>query len=103
MSRVILKGFIIVPSNDLTAVKNELDNHIQLTRAETGCLIFKVNQNPLNLCRFDVYEEFVDEEAFQAHQARVKSSRWGEITVNVERFYTVTESTVTGMTATQIT
>ncbi|QPR55014.1 putative quinol monooxygenase [Aeromonas allosaccharophila] len=98
MSRVILKGFIIVSSNDLTAVKDELDNHIQLTRSETGCLIFKVNQDPLNPCRFDVYEEFVDQAAFQAHQARVKSSRWGEITVNVERHYTVT-----GITATRIT
>ena len=103
MSRVILKGFIIVPPNDLAAVKDELDNHIQLTRSETGCLIFKVNQDPLNPCRFDVYEDFVDEAAFQAHQARVKSFFWGEITINVERFYTVTESTVTGMTATQIT
>jgi len=102
MSRVILKGFIIVPSNDLAAVKDELDNHIQLTRSESGCLIFKVNQDTLNPCRFDVYEEFVDQAAFQAHQARVKSSHWGEITVNVERFYTVTESTVTGMTATGI-
>ncbi|MFM5384476.1 putative quinol monooxygenase [Aeromonas veronii] len=66
------------------------DNHIQLTRAETGCLIFKVTQDPLNPCRFDVYEEFVDQAAFQAHQARVKSSRWRKITVNVERHYTVT-------------
>ncbi|WP_081959571.1 putative quinol monooxygenase [Aeromonas finlandensis] len=100
MSRVILKGFIIVPPNDLTAVKDDLDNHIQLTRAETGCLIFKVTQDALNPCRFDVYEEFVDETAFQAHQTRVTSSRWGKITINVERFYTVTESTVTGMTST---
>ncbi|UBR44449.1 putative quinol monooxygenase [Aeromonas veronii] len=90
MGVVILNGFIIVPPNDLAAVKDELDNHIQLTRAETGCLIFKVTQDPLNPCRFDVYEEFVDEAAFQAHQARVKSSRWGKITVNVERHYTVT-------------
>ncbi|MBE8733757.1 putative quinol monooxygenase [Aeromonas veronii] len=90
MGVVILNGFIIVPSNDLALVKDELDNHIQLTRSETGCLIFKVTQDPLNPCRFDVYEEFVDEAAFQAHQARVKSSRWGKITVNVERHYTVT-------------
>lgn len=87
---LILKGFIIVPPNDLALVKDELDNHIQLTRSETGCLIFQVTQDPLNPCRFDVYEEFVDKVAFQAHQARVKSSRWGKITVNVERHYTVT-------------
>jgi quinol monooxygenase YgiN len=97
MNRVILKGFIIVPPNDLAVVKDELDNHIQLTRAETGCLIFEVTQDALNPCRFDVYEEFVDEAAFQAHQARVKSSRWGEITGNVERCYTVTGITVTGI------
>ncbi len=35
---LILKGFIIVPPNDLAEVKDELDKHIQLTRAETGCL-----------------------------------------------------------------
>ena len=90
MNSVILKGFIIVPPNDLAAVKNELDNHIQLTRSETGCLTFEVTQAPLNPCRFAVYEEFADQAAFQAHQARVKSSRWGDITVNVERHYTVT-------------
>ncbi|MGL4886522.1 MAG: putative quinol monooxygenase [Aeromonas veronii] len=90
MYKIILKGFIIIPPNDLAAVKDELDNHICLTRAETGCLTFKVTQDSLNPYRFYVYEEFVDEAAFQAHQARVKSSRWGEITVNVERHYTVT-------------
>ncbi|MEN3759997.1 putative quinol monooxygenase [Aeromonas veronii] len=90
MKEIILKGFILVSQNDLMAVKDELDNHIQLTRAETGCLIFQVTQDPLNPCRFDVYEEFVDKVAFQAHQARVKSSRWGKITINVERHYTVT-------------
>ncbi|MFB2855039.1 putative quinol monooxygenase [Aeromonas allosaccharophila] len=90
MGKVILQGFIIVPLSELTIVKRELDAHIHLTRAETGCLIFKVTQDPLNSCRFDVYEEFVDQAAFQAHQARVKSSRWGKITVNVERHYTVT-------------
>lgn len=97
MSVVILNGFIIVPHNDLAVVKDELDNHICLTRAETGCLIFEVTQDHINPCRFDVYEEFVDQAAFQTHQARVKSSRWGEITVNVERHYTVT-----GITATRI-
>lgn len=90
MGAVILKGFIIVPPSNFAAVKDELDNHIQLTRSETGCLIFEVTQDPLNPCRFDVYEEFADPAAFQAHQARVKSSRWGDITINVERHYTVT-------------
>ncbi len=38
MYKIILKGFIIIPPNDLALVKDELDNHIQLTRSETGCL-----------------------------------------------------------------
>ncbi|WP_338027657.1 hypothetical protein [Aeromonas cavernicola] len=53
-------------------------------------MTFAVTQHPLNPCRFDVYEVFVDQAAFQAHQARVKSSRWGAMTGNVERYYTVT-------------
>ncbi|PKQ74359.1 putative quinol monooxygenase [Aeromonas sobria] len=90
MKKVILSGFIIVPLSDLAVVHDELDNHIFLTHSEAGCLIFEVTQDNINPCRFDVYEEFVDQAAFQAHQARVKSSRWGKITVNVERHYTVT-------------
>lgn len=90
MGNIVLQGFIIVPPSELTMVKAELATHIGLTRAELGCLIFEVTQDPLNPCRFDVYEEFADQAAFQAHQARVKSSRWGKITVNVERHYTVT-------------
>ncbi|WP_421241904.1 putative quinol monooxygenase [Aeromonas enteropelogenes] len=89
MSKVILKGFIIVPPSALAQVKDELAKHIQLTRTEPGCLVFEVIQDSANPCRFDVYEEFVDKLAFQAHQTRVKSSYWGEITVNVERHYTV--------------
>ncbi|UCA12721.1 putative quinol monooxygenase [Aeromonas enteropelogenes] len=89
-SKVILEGFVIIPPSDFVIVKNELSRHIQLTRTEPGCLVFEVIQDSANPCRFNVYEEFVDKLAFQAHQTRVKSSYWGEITVNVERHYTVT-------------
>lgn len=87
---VVLTGYIIVPASDLPAVMGELDNHIQLTRHEYGCLQFEVTQSRLNPCRFEVCETFRDPTAFAAHQARVNASRWGEITVNVERHYTVT-------------
>ncbi|MBL0488424.1 antibiotic biosynthesis monooxygenase [Aeromonas veronii] len=92
MSKVILKGFIVVPQAELTAVINELDNHIRLTRLEDGCLIFEVSQNDENQYRFDVYEEFKDQTAFDRHQLRVKSSKWGKVSVNVERYYEVTVS-----------
>lgn len=90
INMVVLTGYIIVPDSDLPAVMGELDNHIQLTRQEHGCQQFEVTQSRLNPCRFEVCETFSDPAAFAAHQARVKASRWGEITVNVERHYTVT-------------
>lgn len=90
INMVVLTGYIIVPASDLPAVMGELDNHIQLTRHEHGCLQFEVTQSRLTPCRFEVCETFRDPAAFAAHQARVKASHWGEITVNVERHYTVT-------------
>ncbi|MBT2802647.1 antibiotic biosynthesis monooxygenase [Halomonas sp. ISL-56] len=87
MPKVILKGFIIVPQQDLDAVKAELINHKRLTLAEPGCLVFEVVQCTTNPYRFDVYEEFLNRESFAFHQVRVKASAWGKISANVERHY----------------
>ena len=91
MSNVILKGFIIVPAEDLAVVKEELINHKNLTDNELGCLVFEVTQSESNPNRFDVYEEFLNKAAFEFHQQRVKNSYWGEVTVNVERHYEIFE------------
>ena len=91
MSKVILKGHIIVPTSDITAVKEELSTHITLTRQESGCLAFEVSQDTHNINRFDVYEEFVDQNSFSSHQDRVRDSKWGAVTVNVERHYQITD------------
>ncbi len=48
-----------------------------------------VTQDDMNPLKFSVYEEFVDQAAFDLHQARVKSSRWGQVTQNVERHYQI--------------
>jgi len=80
-----------VPSADLESVECELTNHIQLTRAEDGCVIFEVTQDSDNKHRSNVYEEFVDKPSFESHQQRVGQSAWGKITVNVERHYQITE------------
>lgn len=90
MAKIILSGHIEVPTEDLDAVLAELPNHIALTRQEAGCLTFTIERDAKNSPRFDVYEEFTDRAAFDEHQTRVKASRWGEVTKNVERFYTVT-------------
>jgi quinol monooxygenase YgiN len=92
MPKVVLKGFILVPERDLLAVIGELKNHRRLTQQEPGCLEFRVTQNSEVSTRFDVYEEFVDKEAFEAHQLRIKTSTWAEISENVTRHYQIFES-----------
>ena len=87
MAKVILKGYVIVPDADLEAVKKELVNHIRLTRQEKGCLVFNVSQDSQNLNKFDVYEEFVDQDSFALHQDRTRDSEWGAIAAHVVRHY----------------
>ena len=89
MSKVILKGYILVPDIDLPAVAEELPNHIRLTLQEEGCLVFDVFPEEQNASRFSVYEEFSDSQSFEAHQKRVRDSRWGQVTSNVERHYQI--------------
>jgi (4S)-4-hydroxy-5-phosphonooxypentane-2,3-dione isomerase len=91
MSKVILRGFIIVPEPELDAIKQELPNHKRLTQEELGCLVFDVIQCKINPHRFDVYEEFVNKAAFDYHQERVQSSYWGKLSINVERHYEIFE------------
>lgn len=89
MSKIILKGFIIVPAEDLSSVKEELINHKNLTHDEPGCLVFEVIQDSNNPNRFSVHEEFVNKVAFESHQQRVKSSYWGKVSANIERHYEI--------------
>ncbi|RBO80251.1 putative quinol monooxygenase [Marinomonas aquiplantarum] len=91
MTKITLTGHIMVPHQDLNQVQQALPEHMKLTQEEKGCLAFKVTQNVHNPLRFEVYEEFIDQAAFDLHQARVKTSHWGQVTHNVERFYSVSQ------------
>lgn len=93
MSKVILQGHILVPDNDLESVTQALVVHKELTLEEPGCIVFRVSQSTLQPNRFEVYEEFINREAFETHQQRVKASDWGKITKNVTRHYQVTDMT----------
>ncbi len=44
MGKVILKGFIVVPEDELNIVSKALEKHVALTKQEPGCLVFNVNQ-----------------------------------------------------------
>ena len=68
MSKVTLKGFILVPASELEVVKQALVRHKQLTLEEPGCITFKVVENKKDPLRFDVYEEFTSQSAFEQHQ-----------------------------------
>ncbi|WP_417226242.1 putative quinol monooxygenase [Amphritea sp.] len=89
MSKVILQGFIIVPEEDLAALKQALPEHAELTRDEPGCLLFEVEPHASDPYRFDVYEEFVSQAAFDLHQQRVKQSRWGAVSAHAIRHYEI--------------
>lgn len=89
LAKVILKGFIMVPDEDLEVVKRELITHQKLTLKESGCLIFTVTPDLTNPNKFSVYEEFLNQAAFDHHQVRVRSSKWGEVTNNVQRHYQI--------------
>ncbi|KMT66808.1 putative quinol monooxygenase [Catenovulum maritimum] len=89
MAKIILQGHILVPENELLEIKSALLIHSALTQAEAGCIIFEVNQDAEQACKFYVYEEFINKAAFDFHQARVKQSDWGKQTQNVSRHYQV--------------
>lgn len=89
MAKVTLQGCITVPAEQLDAVKDVLIEHIKLTREEDGCIVFNVAQRWDAPLIFDVYEEYVSDEAFSAHQARAKDSRWAEVTVDAKRDYEI--------------
>ncbi|NDW52253.1 putative quinol monooxygenase [Aliiroseovarius sp. PrR006] len=88
---IVLTGHIDVPEDRREAVRAALPVHIDLTRAEPGCLSFLVVEDRCHPGRFNVSERFTDRTAFDAHQARMKTSDWATITAGIPRHYTVTE------------
>ena len=84
---VILEGYIKVPLKELEAIKSHLGEHIRNTLNEDGCLEFTVEQDAIDKCVFSVFEKFIDNDAFDAHQVRVKASDWSAITKNTKRVY----------------
>lgn len=89
LAKIILQGYIVVPDSDLEIVKRELVTHKNLTLQEAGCLTFTVTPDESNRNKFSVYEEFINQTAFDNHQARVKSSKWGDVTKSVKRNYKI--------------
>ncbi|MDY7529240.1 MULTISPECIES: GNAT family N-acetyltransferase [unclassified Cryobacterium] len=86
---VSLSGQLVCLTQDQAGtVREHLQLHLALTRAEPGCLSFNVTRtsNPLV---WQVEERFEQASAFEAHQERVASSEWGHATAGIERHYSV--------------
>lgn len=92
MKNINLNGKLICQNDaEIKIVAEFLNRHVELTRAELGCISFDVHQTE-DPHIFDVTECFQNAEAFAFHQARVKVSEWGHATVGIKRRYSVTES-----------
>ncbi|MXP20778.1 antibiotic biosynthesis monooxygenase [Gordonia sp. HNM0687] len=90
MTEVVIAGFLVCANaEEADTVERHLMRHVDLTRAEPGCLSFDVDRtgDPL-IWRVD--ERFVDEAAFAFHQQRVADSEWGRATAGIERRYSAT-------------
>lgn len=61
-----------------------------VSKLAPGYIVFEVVQDSEEPTMFSVYEEFVDQAAFDSHQNRVLASSWIEATKNVVRHYKVT-------------
>ena len=91
MPRIQLTGTLICANEEQAAiVLTHLPRHVELTRAESGCIRFDVTPTADPLV-WDVAELFATAEAFRAHQERVAASEWGAATAGIERKYTIVE------------
>ncbi|MFS4437561.1 putative quinol monooxygenase [Paracoccaceae bacterium GXU_MW_L88] len=74
---------------DPELVRRLLPEHIALSRAEPGCIAFRVSEDPETPGLFHLFEEFESQADFEAHQARTKASEWGRATSEFPRDYDI--------------
>ncbi|MGO1410237.1 MULTISPECIES: putative quinol monooxygenase [unclassified Microbacterium] len=88
-SEVLLRGRLVCASGaEVDIVREHLPRHVELTRAEPGCVRFDVHATDDPLV-WQVDEVFADSAAFEAHQERVAASDWGRVTAGIERRYEI--------------
>jgi quinol monooxygenase YgiN len=89
MKGVRLTGQLVCADQDQARiVLDHLPEHVRLTRAEPGCVLFNVTPTGDPLV-WDVEEHFENEAVFRAHQERGRHSRWGRMSAGIERRYSI--------------
>lgn len=92
MNDIHLTGELVCKTADEAAVVVEhLAQHVKLTRAEPGCLLFGVTATADPMV-WMVAEHFANEHAFKLHQERVACSDWGRVTAGIERRFSIVAS-----------
>lgn len=90
MGEVELTGQLVCQiQEESDLVARFLPAHVELTRAEAGCLLFEITQKDDPLV-WQVGERFSNEIAFKEHQKRVAASEWGQKMAGIARDYKVT-------------
>ncbi len=74
--KVIARGTVTVPADELDAITPLIAEHIRLSRAEPGCIAFDISPSPHDPFLFHVAQEFIDRDAFAAHTDRTRASVW---------------------------
>ena len=87
---VILTGYLDNIKRDVAYyLKDPTWAHIDLSRAEPGCLRFDISSCLSKRGRWQIVEIFEDAEAYEAHQSRTRASEWFKLTAGIERHYNV--------------
>lgn len=88
---VRLRGQLICISEaEVQALRQHLPEHIRLTRAEPGCLLFDVSETDDPMV-WEVMEAFRTRAEFDAHQARTRDSAWFAATRHILRDFKMEE------------
>ena len=90
-ARIKLEGYLDVPAERWNVVLSALQTHIELTRAEAGCVSFNVDPCADIKFRLVVSELFIDQTSFDAHQRRAQSSDWAKVSAGIPRQYEISE------------
>lgn len=81
---------ICISEAEVQAVRQHLPEHLALTRAEPGCLVFDVSQTDDPMV-WEVMEAFRTRQDFDAHQARTRDSAWFAATRGILRDFKMEE------------
>ncbi|MEP6342626.1 MAG: hypothetical protein ABJ275_04865 [Maricaulaceae bacterium] len=90
---VILTGYLDIPKHIRYTsdghFRELLREHIDVSRAEPGCVFFKISNGFVKRRRLHIVEIFETPDSYHVHQARTHLSEWYRTTRLIERHYNV--------------